>query len=390
MEKNEYDLTKLMEEDTEYPGSYKILLRPISRKEFRLDYWTGSFLMAAVAYLAVSGMLLFYYYQSGHPYSSTIAITSTVPFGYALLTSHLYMAYAMIVLVYAHMLRNYFIGAYKGKWRWLQWILGVVLFILVYTTAIVGYMLTYTYISVAATHVGELLIERSIIGRLLPGLSNWLISILVGNGTTAQTFSHILGLHVMILSTLIIIVAFIHFFLFEKSGPYGVKYEKNEKLVPWFPVNLLYTVFLSLMFIGVILVFSAAFPQVIPDAYGLPVYGTTPFPDWYILPVYKLMDTAGYGLTTGGVPLVILFFVFLFILPFIDRYSGTHPLDRPAITAFGVFMIIGIPVMAIWGASQPGLSQTRLLTMFMWWGITFVSFATVYAMRFARKDGEDK
>ena len=28
-----------------------------------------------------------------------------------------------------------------------------------------------------------------------------------------------------------------------------------------------------------------------------------PFPDWYIMPVYKLMDLAGYGLSTGGVPL---------------------------------------------------------------------------------------
>ncbi len=387
-EKNEYNFQKLAEPDEEVPGSYKIVLKPISKKEYRLDYWTGSLLMAAVVYLSISGILLFYYYQSGNPYSSTLAIMNTVPLGTAILTSHLYMAYAMIVLIYAHMFRNYFAGAYRGKWRWLQWILGVVLFALVYITAIFGYILTDTYIGIDAMHIGEILVERSIIGRLFPGLANWLVSILIGNGTSAQAFSHLLGLHVTILSSLIIVVAFVHFFLFEKSGPYGVKYEKEEKMLPWFPLNLLYTVFLSLVFISIIILFSAVFPQVLAVPYGLPAYGTIPFPDWYILPVYKLMDTAGYGLSTGGVPLVIAMFVFLLILPFIDKYKGTHPLDRPMITVFGIFMMIGIPVMALWGLSQPGLSQTRILTMDMWWGITFVSIVTVYAMRFARKDGE--
>ena len=34
-------------------------------------------------------------------------------------------------------------------------------------------------------------------------------------------------------------------------------------------------------------------PQGLPPAYGQLVYGTTPFPDWYEMPVYKLMDVAG-------------------------------------------------------------------------------------------------
>ena len=72
----------------------------------------------------------------------------------------------------------------------------------------------------------------------------------------------------------------------------------------------------------------------------------------------------------------------------IDRYKGSGALDRPMITAFGVFFLIALPVMALWGYTQPGLTQTRMLTMDMWWGITFVSIATVYAMRFAKKDAD--
>ncbi len=32
------------------------------------------------------------------------------------------------------------------------------------------------------------------------------------------------------------------------------------------------------------------------------------------------MDVAGYGLSTGGVPLIIGILIFILIIPFIDRY----------------------------------------------------------------------
>jgi quinol-cytochrome oxidoreductase complex cytochrome b subunit len=392
-EPNEYRIEKLWEEEGAPEGSYNIPLRSISKKELRIDYWTGAFLVAAFGYLAFSGIMVFLYYQQGSPYLSSQAIILGVPLGHVILTSHLYMAYAMVILVYVHMFRNYFKGAYRGKWRWLQWITGVLLFILVNTIAILGYLLQETYISVAATHVMELLIERSVVGRLFPALANWVVGILIGNGTTGAAFGHILALHVTAVGALIMLLIGVHFFLFEKSGPHGINEEEEEKLVkkkekniPWFPANALYTGFVSLVFIGIVLIFSALFMQHLQTGYGVLTYGELPFPDWYIMPVYKLMDLAGYGLSTGGVPLVTLFFVFLFIVPFIDRYKESGPLQRPMITAFGVFFLIALPVMALWGYTQPGLTQTRMLTMYMWWGITFVSFLTVYAMKFAKKD----
>ena len=389
-EKNEYDLTKIITEEKGPPGSYNISLRSITKKELRLDYWTGSFLLAALLYLGFSGILLFYYYQQGNPYNSTAGIISSVYFGHLLLTSHLYMGYAMVALLYVHMFRSYFTGAYKGKWRWLQWILGVILFVLVYIEAILGYLLTQTYISLSALHVMEILVEKSVIGRLFPALANFLVAVIVGNGTTAQTMAHLLSLHVAIVGGLIILVTVLHFYLFEKSGPFGIKDEPEEvqkkKNLPWFPVNLLYTVFTSLIFIAIVLIFSAAFPQKLQLAYGSLQYGLTPFPDWYIMPVYKLMDLAGYGLTTGGMPLVTFFLISLLFIPFIDRYKGTEALERPMITVFGVFYLIALFIMGLWGYAQPGLTQTRLLTMDMWWGITLVAFASVYAMRFAKQD----
>jgi quinol-cytochrome oxidoreductase complex cytochrome b subunit len=179
----------------------------------------------------------------------------------------------------------------------------------------------------------------------------------------------------------------VHFMLFERSGLASDKPKKGE-MIPWFPTNLLYAMFSGIVLVGIILIFAAVFPQTLTLAYGSLAYGTFPVPDWYITPVYKLMDVAGYGLGTGGVPLLIGILMFIFLLPFIDRYHNKGVLERPWITAFGIFMLIGIAVMTVWGYSQPGLSQTRLMTLYLWWTITFISFITVYAMRFAKRDGE--
>ncbi|MCL4335353.1 MAG: cytochrome bc complex cytochrome b subunit [Candidatus Thermoplasmatota archaeon] len=398
-EKNNYTLTDIMKEEPAPPGSYTVSIRAVTKKEFRIDYWTGSFLLASLLYLGFSGILLFYYFEQGNPYNSTLSIINNVYLGHLILTSHLFMAYAMIVLLYFHMFRNYFVGAYKGKFRWLQWLLGVLLFLLVYVEAILGYLLSLSYIGVSALHVMELLIERSVIGRLLPALSNWLIAVLIGDGSIPSTVGHLLALHVALVGGLIVIVAMVHFFLFEKSGPYklgendakgAANAQAEEKYVRWYPYNLAYMVFTSIVFIAIILIFSAFFMQVLPAAYGTLEYHLTPFPDWYIMPVYKLMDLAGYGLTTGGVPLVIYFLLALLFIPFIDRYRGKGALERPMITVFGVFFLIALPIMALWGYSQPGLTQTRILTMAMWWGMTFVSVVTVYAMRFAKRDFKDE
>jgi len=385
-EPNEYNLMELAKPDAPMEGSFSINLRPIRKHELRIDYWTGAFLATALIYQIATGILLAYYYQPGSPYSSTLMLMGTVPFGEVLLTSHLFMAYAMVAMVYLHMFRQYFIGAYRGKWRWLQWIIGVVIFLLVNTIAAMGYMLTESVQSVLGLHVSEILLQRSIIGRLAPGLAGWLISVLVGNGTTVESWEHLLVLHAAILSVILLILVFIHFFLYEKSGPYDPSASDNEKKIPWFPVNLLYTAFIGMVFVAGVLIASALIPQTLPPAYGQLVYGTTPFPDWYEMPVYKLMDVAGFGLSTGGVPLVFALLLYLILVPFIDRYKENGPLERPMMTFMGVFIILFWLVVGLWGYVQPGLSQTRPLTLLMLYALTFCSIVPVYAMRHAKKD----
>ena len=389
-ERNEYDLTKIVKEEKDLPnGTYNIGFRSITAKGYRIDEWTGAWVATALIYQIVTGIIIFFYYSQVNPYGSTQYIINDVPFGHVILTSHLYMAYTMIGLVYFHMMRQWFVGSYRGKWRWLQWLLGVTLFLLTILTAIMGYMLSNTAIAMAALHISVLLIQRSVIGLVIPGpVINWLEAVIVGNYTTTAVFSHLLAIHVAIISTLMLAIFAAHFMLFERSGLANDDKVEKGKMIPWFPTNLLYAMFSAIILIGIVLIFSALFPQKLTLAYGALAYGTFPVPDWYITPVYKLMDIAGYGLATGGVPLVMGIVIFLFLVPFIDRYHKKGALERPWITAFGIYLILGIAIMTMWGYAQPGLSQTRLLTEYLWWSLTLISFLPVYAMRFAKRDGE--
>ena len=91
-EKNEYNPLNLTKQEESEKGAYSISFLPVTRKELRIDYWTGAFLATALIYQIATGILLAYYYEPGSPYSSTLMIMGAVPFGEVLLTSHLYMA----------------------------------------------------------------------------------------------------------------------------------------------------------------------------------------------------------------------------------------------------------------------------------------------------------
>ena len=229
-ESNNYNITDLMKEEKDLPeGSYKLGFKSVTSRGYRIDEWTGSWVATALIYQIVSGIVLFFYYSQIDPYHSTLYMIDDVPFGHIILTSHLYMAYAMIALVYFHMMRQWFVGTYRGKWRWLQWMLGVVLFLLTIFTAILGYMLANTAIAMAAVHIGILFMQRSVMGRILPGsLINLLEAILIGNGTTPALFSHLLALHVAVFTSLMLGIFVVHFMLFERSGLASDKPKKEN------------------------------------------------------------------------------------------------------------------------------------------------------------------
>jgi menaquinol-cytochrome c reductase cytochrome b subunit len=118
-------------------------------------YTLGSATMFAFLNQAVTGVFLAMYYDPSptHAYESARYITNEAFLGEFVRGMHKWGSSVMVILVFLHMGRTFFFGAYKYP-RELNWIIGVVLLILTMTMSFTGYLLPFDQRSYWATIVG--------------------------------------------------------------------------------------------------------------------------------------------------------------------------------------------------------------------------------------------
>ena len=118
-------------------------------------YTLGSASMFAFLSQAVTGVFLAMYYRPSatEAYTSIQHINNEVFAGELVRGMHRWGATVMTVLVFLHMGRVFFFGAYKYP-RELNWIIGVVLLILTMAMGFTGYLLPFDQRSFWATVVG--------------------------------------------------------------------------------------------------------------------------------------------------------------------------------------------------------------------------------------------
>ncbi len=110
------------------------------------SYWYvfGSATLFAMILQIVTGIFLTMYYapSAASAWESTLFIYQKVPFGQFVISLHYWGATAMIALVAMHLVQVAVWGAYKRP-RELQWVVGVVLFILTLVLGLTGYLLPW-------------------------------------------------------------------------------------------------------------------------------------------------------------------------------------------------------------------------------------------------------
>ena len=122
-----------------------------------LTWWhtLGSATLAVFMVQVVTGIVLAMYYSPSpdHAYDSIRYLEHSVVSGALLRGIHHWGASAMVVLVVAHMIRVFTMGAYKYP-RELNWLLGVVLLFIVLGFGFTGYLLPWDQKAYWATQVG--------------------------------------------------------------------------------------------------------------------------------------------------------------------------------------------------------------------------------------------
>ena len=117
-------------------------------------YTLGSATMFAFLSQAVTGVFLAMYYDPSptQAYESARHITNDVFLGEFVRGMHKWGSTVMVILIFLHMARTFFFGAYKYP-RELNWVIGVVLLILTFVMSLTGYLLPFDQRSYWATIV---------------------------------------------------------------------------------------------------------------------------------------------------------------------------------------------------------------------------------------------
>jgi quinol-cytochrome oxidoreductase complex cytochrome b subunit len=154
-------------------------------------------------------------------------ITNDVFLGEFVRGMHKWGSSVMVILIFLHMARTFFFGAYKYP-RELNWIIGVVLVILTFVMSLTGYLLPFDQRSYWATIVAA---NINGTGPLVgPFLSDFLRG---GADFGATTLSRFYAIHMMLVPGLIAALIGAHLYLVAKLGttaPPWLRADKDEKL----------------------------------------------------------------------------------------------------------------------------------------------------------------
>jgi len=193
-------------------------------------YTLGSATMFAFLSQAVTGVFLAMYYRpdvNGGAYESARYITNEAFLGEFVRGMHKWGSSVMVILVFLHMARTFFFGAYKYP-RELNWVIGVVLLILTLTMSFTGYLLPFDQRSYWATIVG---VNINGTGPLVgPYLSDFLRA---GPEFGATTLSRFYAIHMLLVPGAIAAMIGAHLYLVARLGttaPPWMKAQASEDL----------------------------------------------------------------------------------------------------------------------------------------------------------------
>jgi quinol-cytochrome oxidoreductase complex cytochrome b subunit len=129
----------------------------VRRHGLALRYTWGAGGIAFLLFLVtvVTGVVLMFVYRPTieHAYADMKALDFDVRFGMLTRNLHRWGAHLMVIVTWAHMLRVFLTGAYKGR-RKLNWVIGVLLLVLTMLLSFTGYLLPWDQLSMWAVTVG--------------------------------------------------------------------------------------------------------------------------------------------------------------------------------------------------------------------------------------------
>jgi len=353
-----------------------------------LLYTLGFVSLALFIVQAVTGTILALYYSPSpdHAYDSIEYVMTQVDYGQVVRGIHHWGASMMVVVVLLHTLVTFGMAAYKYP-REVTWWVGVGLFLLTFAFGFTGYLLPWDEKAYWATTVGTNM------AGTVPVVGEFLERVLRGGAQLgALTLTRFYAMHVLVLPMLLVTLVGVHLFLViwqgvsvppglwdraisgfrgrdrpatapETAVEYHAVYDDfKARGLRFFPDLIVEDAIVSTVVILIVVALAVAFGTPLEGQADPTNSGYVPRPEWYFLFLFQLLKYFPGSLEWLGVAVLpALFFVFLIILPFLDRGPRRSPRFRPISTTIGVISIVGVSWLT-WQAvltTPPALADDR-------------------------------
>jgi len=336
----------------------------------------GSLCVLLFAIMVVSGLFLALHYNPSpdKAYQSVDYIMKEVPLGAILRGIHHWGASAMVLMVFLHLMSNFFSGTYKAP-RELTWIGGVGLLLITLGLGFTGYLLPWDmkayWATVVSTNIPK---DIPVIGKFVTRLA------LGGDNVSGSTLTRFYAVHAMLLPALLALLAVIHIYLVrlhglaeeapepkaaagvppaveggilppesapEPSNASGISMHHPPGETPaatrpdvvyrfypehaWRSALVFAVVFLALIALAI----WGRIPRE-PIA-GTLVESYLPRPEWYYLWLFQLLTYfPGKWEAVGSLAIPIIGLALLFATPFLGRNRRLGAANRPLALAVGV------------------------------------------------------
>ena len=187
---------------------------------FRYSFWLGTVSALLFGILAVTGVVLMFLYVPSveRAYPSVKDLEFTVSFGGFIRAVHRISAHLMVAVVFLHLVRVFWTGAYKNgtatnQNRPFNWILGLALLLITFLLSFTGYLLPWDQLAYWAITVGTNIASAApLVGDKIRFL------FLGGNEIEQNTLLRFYVLHCFFLPMMVLFLFSWHMWRVRKDG----------------------------------------------------------------------------------------------------------------------------------------------------------------------------
>jgi ubiquinol-cytochrome c reductase cytochrome b subunit len=351
----------------------RFLLRPLPRG-IGWSQTLGSALLFLIILQVITGIFLAVYYVNSpsQAYESVQHITNEVPFGFLIRGIHKWSASVIVVIAVLHLLRVFFMGAYKYP-RELTWVVGIFLLVLILGEAFTGYLLPMDQKAYWATVVGTHLAEKA------PFIGPALLRVIqAGVEPGPLTLSRFYAFHTMFFGGLLGFLALLHLAMVIKQGiapppktmpvvaqkDYAGAYEESKKGGKPFYEHIFKDATISLLLLLSLIAMAVFLGSPLEGPANPADVNYVPRPEWYFYFLFELLwFFPGPWVVIPAFVIPVVGIAVLVFLPFFDRRPERHPARRPVAATLASVALAVVIFLTYKGAAAPVAPTTTTVAL---------------------------